>query len=46
MQERPLIDAQGMQLPVEFGTAPSTILYRGKDWKPPVVAPFTLKAKM
>ncbi|CAD6567670.1 MAG: hypothetical protein TREMPRED_003813 [Tremellales sp. Tagirdzhanova-0007] len=26
----------GLELPVEFGTAPSTLLYRGKGWKPPV----------
>lgn len=26
---------QGLKLPVEFGTAPSTILYRGDKWTPP-----------
>ncbi|WVQ81173.1 hypothetical protein IAT38_003295 [Cryptococcus sp. DSM 104549] len=25
----------GLQLPVEFGTAPSTLLYRGLSWEPP-----------
>ena len=31
----PTLIMQGLKLPVEFGTAPSTILYRGDKWTPP-----------
>ncbi|WRT68961.1 uncharacterized protein IL334_005943 [Kwoniella shivajii] len=30
------VHEHGLELPVEFGTAPSTLLYRGLAWKPPV----------
>ncbi|OCF31390.1 hypothetical protein I316_06995 [Kwoniella heveanensis BCC8398] len=29
------VHEHGLELPVEFGTAPSTLLYRGLSWKPP-----------
>ncbi|WWC73183.1 uncharacterized protein I206_107149 [Kwoniella pini CBS 10737] len=29
------VHEHGIELPVEFGTAPSTLLYRGLNWKPP-----------
>ncbi|WVW79246.1 hypothetical protein I302_101212 [Kwoniella bestiolae CBS 10118] len=29
------VHEHGLELPVEFGTAPSTLLYRGLNWKPP-----------
>ncbi|KAL7421233.1 hypothetical protein Q5752_004118 [Cryptotrichosporon argae] len=29
------VHEMGIDLPVEFGTAPSTLLYRGTDWQPP-----------
>ncbi|WVF65665.1 hypothetical protein IAT40_000396 [Kwoniella sp. CBS 6097] len=29
------VHEHGLELPVEFGTAPSTLLYRGLGWRPP-----------
>ncbi|WVQ93312.1 hypothetical protein IAU59_000380 [Kwoniella sp. CBS 9459] len=29
------VHEHGLELPVEFGTAPSTLLYRGLSWRPP-----------
>ncbi|OCF72619.1 hypothetical protein I204_07001 [Kwoniella mangroviensis CBS 8886] len=29
------VHEHGLELPVEFGTAPSTLLYRGLNWRPP-----------
>ncbi|WWC91297.1 uncharacterized protein L201_006240 [Kwoniella dendrophila CBS 6074] len=29
------VHEHGLELPIEFGTAPSTLLYRGLNWKPP-----------
>ncbi|WWD21084.1 hypothetical protein CI109_105565 [Kwoniella shandongensis] len=36
----------GLELPVEFGTAPSTLLYRGLSWKPPTEKETGVKSKL